>query len=85
MSVVIKEGHHYCFGERLLDVYFYLLPEVMVDNQVRIMKQGDRQKILALQDAWGTEALRVLAFAYRQLDHQDLQVKDQHLEQDLTF
>jgi Ca2+-transporting ATPase len=86
MSVVIKEGHHYLLLVKgSLDVLLPRCREVMVDNQVRIMKQGDRQKILALQDAWGTEALRVLAFAYRQLDHQDLQVKDQHLEQDLTF
>ena len=50
MSVVIKEGHHYLLLVKgSLDVLLPRCREVMVDNQVRIMKQGDRQKILALR------------------------------------
>ena len=86
MSVLIKDGSHYLLLVKgSLDVLLPRCGQVMVDDKTRNIKEADRQYMLALQDAWGTEALRVLAFAFRQLDHKALHLQDQQLEQDLVF
>lgn len=86
MSVVIPDGSHYLLLVKgSLDILLPRCRQVMLDDQIKSLKEGDRQKMLDLQDAWGTEALRVLAFAFRRLDQPALELKDQQLEQNLVL
>ncbi len=86
MSVVVKNKQDYMLLVKgSLDVLLLHCKQVMVDDRVRVLRETDRKNILALQDQWGTQALRVLAFACRTLDEGYDKLKDQDLEKNLVL
>jgi Ca2+-transporting ATPase len=86
MSVIVRDEQNcLLLVKGSLDVLLPRCTRVMDMERVRIMNEQERQNMLALQDSWGNEALRVLAFAFRKLEMSSLKLPDQELEKDLTF
>ncbi len=86
MSVVVKDKRNYMLQVKgSLDILLPRCSRVMVDDRVRAISEIEREKILALQDAWGSQALRVLAFAYRTIDDGYSKLSDEELEKDLVL
>ncbi|KUG03793.1 cation-transporting atpase [hydrocarbon metagenome] len=86
MSVVVKDKRdHMLLVKGSLDILLPRCSKVMIEQKVRAINEIDRNKILALQDQWGTHALRVLAFACRTLDDSYNKLGDEELERDLVL
>ncbi len=86
MSVVVKDRSDYTLLVKgSLDILLLRCNKVMVDDKVRLINDLDRKRMLALQDRWGNQALRVLAFAYRTLSGSYDTLSDEDLEKDLVL
>ncbi len=86
MSVVVKDKRDYMLLVKgSLDILLLRCNKVIVGDKERVISEIDRKKILALQDRWGTQALRVLAFACRTLNGRYDTLSDEELEKDLVL
>ncbi|MBN2264887.1 MAG: cation-translocating P-type ATPase, partial [Candidatus Aminicenantes bacterium] len=58
---------------------------ILEDGRERPIKPADRDRVLAANDGYSNEALRVLAVAYRNLDQDPRSYSAEAIERDLTF
>lgn len=86
MSVVVKkQDKHLLLVKGSLDILLERCSRVLIGEQVKNISETDKHKIMTIQSQWGREALRVLAFAYRDLNSNFERQSDESLEQDLIL
>lgn len=86
MSVVVKDqGKHQLLVKGSLDILLERCSKVLIGDQVKNIGEIDKHKILSVQSEWGREALRVLAFAYRDLSSGYEVLNDEKLERELIL
>lgn len=57
----------------------------LVDGKVQMLSDADKENLLAVNDDMARQALRVLAFAYREFDEMPLEITSERIENDLVF
>ncbi|MEK7774053.1 MAG: cation-transporting P-type ATPase, partial [Deltaproteobacteria bacterium] len=86
MTMIYRgEGAHHAFVKGAVEHVLPLCSAIFDGKESRPIKEADRERIKKTADELSSEALRVLAFAYRESSGK-LTVEDpQGLEKDLTF
>jgi len=62
-----------------------LCTRIWEPHGVRELTESDRERVAEMNDAYATQALRVLGFAYREMDGEQKHYDVDELERDLTF
>ncbi|QGT99626.1 P-type Ca(2+)-transport ATPase [Candidatus Syntrophocurvum alkaliphilum] len=87
MSVIVKKGnHYYIMVKGALDVLMSSCSQVVKEGNDTKLNENNSKYFLDLQEKWASNALRVLAFAYKKIDSKDIhKISDNELESDLTL
>jgi Ca2+-transporting ATPase len=80
----IENGKHRAFVKGAPEVILERCSAFLNGEQTSLLDDGERKKILAANEAMATEALRVLAIAYRDVPEADGRSEDT-VEKDLVF
>lgn len=75
------DGKNYVLTKGAVDKLLDKCPFISIDNEVRVLKQEDKERILAQNEIYSKQAYRVLAFAIQFTDNP----KSKDLENDLIF
>lgn len=87
MSVVCsdQDNQYYIYTKGAPDTILELCSQVYHAGQIKPLGERQKKKILASNEKMSKKALRVLALAYKPLQHDPNQVEELHLEQGLVF
>lgn len=91
MSVICRDnqGNSYIFTKGAPDVILDLCSQKLEDKGLFIMNATQKRAIMKINEDMASQALRVLAFAYRKLDHVPHNFSNpsvsSHIERNLTF
>jgi P-type Ca2+ transporter type 2C len=78
-------GRYVAYVKGAPDILLGLCGRVLENDQERAMDSDRRQKILAVNHEWSSNALRVLAIAYRDLDETPAKPAAAEIERKLVF
>lgn len=87
MSVVVQEqGQYYLLVKGALDYIIPYCSRVVKNDTVKSLENTEKQAFINMQEAWASDALRVLGFAYKPLIQDNWKKKnDLELETDLIL
>jgi len=86
MSVVVEANEPVLLIKGALDVIIKSCSYIMKDQQITRISNEDRKYFLQMQEKWAAGALRILGFAYKNLQNQDWeQQAESRLESDLIL
>jgi sarco/endoplasmic reticulum calcium-translocating P-type ATPase len=86
MSVIIEDHEPLILVKGALDVIINSCSFIMKDNKINRISDEDIRYFLQIQEKWAAGALRILGFAYKNLQNQDWeQQQDSCLESDLIL
>lgn len=86
MSVILEQsnGRRMLFSKGAPDVLLQRCTQIFLNGKVQPLTEAKRKEILQINDQLAGEALRNLAFAFRELDHRPAYHEDS-IERQLTF
>jgi Ca2+-transporting ATPase len=79
------DGPYMAFVKGAPDILLQHCTHIMVDREVRPLRDEDREQILSANESLASDALRVLAAACRPMDEAPYEPKSEEVERDLTF
>lgn len=86
MSVVVESNEPLLLIKGALDVIINSCSHIMKDQEITVITNEDRKYFLQMQEKWAAGALRILGFAYKNLQNQDWeQQAENRLESDLIL
>lgn len=86
MSVVVEANEPILFVKGALDVIINSCSYIMKDQEITRITNEDRHYFLRMQEKWAAGALRILGFAYKNLQNQDWEWQEENgLESDLIL
>lgn len=87
MSVICRDyqGNTYIFTKGAPDVILGLCSQKLDDGGLSIMGISQKRTVMRINEEMAGQALRVLAFAYKKLDHVPHNVTNPNIEKNLVF
>lgn len=80
-----QDGVYHVFSKGAVDAILEQCSSVMLEDQVVDISQEYIDKIIAMNNEMASRALRVLALAYKPLEHKPDSLKDDDLDQQMIF
>lgn len=87
MSVVVKiKNEYYIFTKGALDMLVNSCNTIIKKNKIMPLYDSDKEYLFKTQEKWANDALRVLGFAYRKINYDEINnLTDDLLETNLTL
>ncbi|MHA1736051.1 MAG: cation-translocating P-type ATPase [Candidatus Thorarchaeota archaeon] len=81
----MDDGSLMAYTKGAPEVLLPLCTHIYENHQVRPLSEEDRARILEINESFASDALRVLAFAYRPLEEELPEWEPEHVEREMVF